>query len=122
MGVAQPASSDETTCRCVFASATRPVLLALIIIYMCCLKKEAEIASLHRPGALGGRDLHGKVGLQPAGEGIVGTATEIKTHRQAGLPCSGRGPGTGIFLGSSAPFFRSAIWRDFAAAPGMVFG
>src|SRR5512133_1860819 len=26
MGVARPASSDETTCRCVFASATRPVL------------------------------------------------------------------------------------------------
>ena len=50
-----------------------------------------EVAALHRPGALGGRHLDGKVGLQPAGEGVGAALREIEAHRQAGLPRSGAG-------------------------------
>ena len=80
-----------------------------VIAPLLCLheaEEAPEIAALHRPGALRGGHLDGKVGLQPGGEGVR-AVREIEAHRQADLPCFGSG-----LSAISGPDFLS--FSDFA--------
>ena len=55
-------------------------------------QEAAEIAALHRPGALGGRHLHGKVSFQPAGEKLpVPSARSRRTGRRCIPPVPSSG-------------------------------
>ena len=53
-------------------------------------EEAAEIAALHRPRALRGGHLDGKVRFQPGDEGVAAVC-DIEAHRQADLSCFGSG-------------------------------
>src|SRR5512144_2854880 len=68
-------------------------------------EEAAEIAAMHRPRALGGGHLDGKVRFQPGDEGVAAVC-DIEAHRQAGLPP----PESGSPPVYPSKFFREAIW------------